>query len=64
MHCASCANTIERAVGAVPGVIQAQVNFATETLTVSLKNGAMPDAITGAVEAAGYSPRLTGADPH
>ena len=55
MHCAACATTIERAVASVPGVIEARVNFATETLTVSLKNGAMPDAITGAVEAAGYT---------
>ncbi len=55
MHCAACATTIERAVASVPGVIEARVNFATETLTVSLKNGALPQAITGAVEAAGYT---------
>ena len=55
MHCAACATTIERAVASVPGVIEARVNFATETLTVSLKNGALPEAITGAVEAAGYT---------
>lgn len=55
MHCAACATTIERAVASVPGVIEARVNFATETLIVSLKNGALPEAITGAVEAAGYA---------
>src|SRR3990172_2306972 len=54
MHCASCATTIERAVASVPGVVESQVNFATETLTVSLNNGARSEAITGAVAAAGY----------
>jgi Cu+-exporting ATPase len=54
MHCASCAATIERAAASVPRVVEAQVNFATETLTVSLSDGARSEAITGAVAAAGY----------
>jgi len=30
MHCASCANTIEKALKKVNGVINASVNYATE----------------------------------
>ena len=35
MHCASCAQTIERAILKLPGVKSAQVNFASETILVS-----------------------------
>ena len=35
MHCAGCANNVERTVRKLPGVIEASVNFATNTLTVS-----------------------------
>lgn len=34
MHCASCATKIEKALGSVPGVTKASVNFATETVQV------------------------------
>lgn len=34
MHCASCATKIEKAIGKVPGVAKASVNFATETAQV------------------------------
>jgi P-type Cu+ transporter len=35
MTCAACAKAVERAVGAVPGIKAAAVNFGTERLTVS-----------------------------
>ena len=35
MHCAGCANNVEKTVKKMPGVIEASVNFATNTLTVS-----------------------------
>ena len=35
MHCAGCANNVEKTVKKLPGVIEASVNFATNTLTVS-----------------------------
>ena len=35
MRCASCAATIERALHTVPGVIEAQVNVATERATIA-----------------------------
>jgi len=34
MHCAGCAATIERVLRAQPGIAQAEVNFAAQTLTV------------------------------
>ncbi len=35
MHCASCAGRIEKALGTAPGVVAANVNFATARATVS-----------------------------
>ena len=35
MHCAGCVATIERALRSVPGVVEAQVNLATEQATVA-----------------------------
>ncbi len=55
MHCASCVRLIERAVGKVGGVSSANVNLATEQLTVSFdKNQCSRENIVSAVEAAGY----------
>ncbi|HLC88364.1 MAG TPA: heavy metal translocating P-type ATPase [Patescibacteria group bacterium] len=55
MHCASCVRLIERAVGKVPGVDSANVNLATEKLTVSFnKDECSPEKIASAVEGAGY----------
>lgn len=52
MTCASCASRIERALHAVPGVTQANVNLATETATV---NGtAQLTDIMQAILTAGY----------
>ena len=34
IHCASCVVKIEKALQSVPGVTEANVNFATETATV------------------------------
>lgn len=35
MHCASCANIIERKLKKIPGVASVQVNYGTETVTIS-----------------------------
>src|SRR5262249_13847 len=35
MHCAGCVATVERALRSVTGVVQAQVNLATEQATVA-----------------------------
>ena len=54
MTCASCANRIERKLNKLDGV-QATVNYATEKATVDYDPAAVePEALVGAVEAAGY----------
>jgi Cu+-exporting ATPase len=58
MTCASCVGRVERALKQVPGVATAEVNLATETATVSLAEGASPDALVEAVRGAGYEARL------
>src|SRR5262249_49933852 len=56
MHCAACVSKVERALETVPGVQRAVVNLATERATVELADeGAVIDALRGAVAAAGYS---------
>ena len=55
MTCASCAGRVEKAARKVPGVDQAGVNLATETLSVSASTGFDPLALRQAVEKAGYT---------
>ena len=60
MTCASCANRIERKLNKLDGV-NASVNYATEKATVEYDPAAVePDALVGAVEAAGYHATLPG----
>lgn len=55
MHCAGCANNVERTVRKLPGVIEASVNFAANTLAVSYQGDKLtPGDIRAAVLAAGY----------
>lgn len=55
MHCSSCANIIERSLKKVPGVNQANVNFAAEKaqITFDPSKAKMVDLL-GAVQKAGY----------
>ncbi|WP_276534982.1 heavy metal translocating P-type ATPase [Cupriavidus gilardii] len=58
MTCASCVGRVERALRAVPGVVDAQVNLATERVLVTLVGGGAADmlpALTEAVARAGYA---------
>jgi Cu+-exporting ATPase len=58
MTCASCATRIERTLNKVEGV-EATVNFATETASVSFDPSVVaPDQLTAAVEGIGYHARL------
>jgi Cu+-exporting ATPase len=59
MHCSSCALLIERSLKKVPGVKQANINFAAEKATVLFDDQAttVPDLI-GAVKSAGYGAQL------
>ncbi|HEY7677081.1 MAG TPA: heavy metal translocating P-type ATPase, partial [Candidatus Methylomirabilis sp.] len=55
ISCASCVNTIEAALRAVPGVLAASVNFAAERATVDYLPGrADVAALRRAIDAAGY----------
>jgi Cu+-exporting ATPase len=59
MTCASCAQTVEKAVQKLAGVEQASVNLATEKLTVSYQQDQVSAAkIAAAVKEAGYDAQL------
>lgn len=65
MDCADCARGIERAVGRLPDVEAASVNFAASTLRVALAPAAPAGAqarVARAVERAGYGARPLPAD--
>jgi Cu+-exporting ATPase len=58
MTCAACASRIERTLNKVDGV-EATVNFATETATVSFDPSVVaPDQLSAAVERIGYHAQL------
>ena len=54
MTCASCVARVEKALLAVPGVLEANVNFATEKASVRAGGGVAMPALKAAVEKAGY----------
>ena len=57
MHCASCVQSVERALGSVPGVGEASVNLATERALVRLTGPVAVERLEAAVRAAGYEAR-------
>lgn len=55
MHCASCVGRVEKALEAVPGVVEAAVDLTTRSATVSFDPcAASPEQLAAAVRAAGY----------
>ncbi len=54
MTCASCVGRVEKALRAVPGVLSAEVNLATERATIGVADGSITPALVAAVVAAGY----------
>ena len=55
MTCASCAQTVEKATGKLPGVVSANVNLATEKMNVQYDPEQLElSEITSAVKEAGY----------
>ena len=58
MNCASCVGRVEKALLAVPGVQEAQVNLAAETATISVNELFKADDVTAALDAAGYPAEL------
>lgn len=55
--CASCVSKIENALNKVPGVVNAEMNFAQRTVSVS--GDAATDSLIHAVEQAGYEAKAT-----
>lgn len=56
MTCASCVGRVEKAIAAVPGVLAACVNLATERASVTVLAGADRAAVSSAISKAGYEP--------
>lgn len=54
MSCAACVGRVEKALLAVPGVLQASVNLASEKATVQALQGVSFAMLAAAVQAAGY----------
>ena len=65
MTCASCVARVEKALRAVPGVIHASVNLASETASVEALATVSSASLAAAVERAGYTARASddGATP-
>ncbi|HST26450.1 MAG TPA: heavy metal translocating P-type ATPase [Gaiellaceae bacterium] len=63
MSCASCAARVERGLGAVEGVDECTVNFATHQATVSFDPARIdPERLVAAVEESGYGASLPHAE--
>ncbi|MBN9885949.1 heavy metal translocating P-type ATPase [Salipiger abyssi] len=63
MSCASCVNRVEKALNAVPGVLSANVNLASETAEVRILAGSVDGAtLARAASDAGYKAHLAGDD--
>ncbi|NNM77779.1 copper-translocating P-type ATPase [Sphingomonas sp. ID1715] len=58
MTCASCVGRVERALTAVPGVVEASVNLATESAQVKTVGAITPETLIAAAEKAGYGARI------
>ncbi len=54
MHCAACAQRVQKTLASRSGVVDAAVNFATERATVECSPGVAAEDLVGAVEDAGY----------
>ena len=62
MSCASCVGRVDKALEAVPGVLDVNVNLASETATVTYLEGAVdPSALMAASAEVGYPAEIAGA---
>lgn len=62
MHCASCANLIERKLLKVPGVVSCNVSYASEQVMVETDPSVKNDEIAKAVQEAGYKAIIQDSD--
>ena len=58
MTCASCVGRVEKALKKLTGVVEAEVNLATETARVMVTDAGMAGALIAAVDKAGYQARV------
>ena len=58
MSCASCVNRIERYLRKIDGVVEANVNLATERASITMLPTVTDEQLIAAVEAAGYDAKL------
>ena len=58
--CGHCKQTVESAVTAVDGVSGADLDLESKWLVVEHDAAASPEALTGAIQAAGYTPEIAG----
>jgi Cu+-exporting ATPase len=54
MHCASCVRVVERSLKKIPGVVQADVNLATESANITFTDQVTVKALADAVASVGY----------
>lgn len=54
MHCASCAATITRKIKKIPGVINAQASYASETIEIESKSTLSSEQLNQDIKALGY----------
>src|SRR5688572_28796940 len=57
MHCGGCIQTIERALGGLPGVEHARANLSTRRITIRWR-GETPPPVIAALKAVGYEAHL------
>jgi mercuric reductase len=62
MTCLDCARTLERALGAVPGVERARVTYPTKRASVIAADGVSRDELLRAVERTGYHAAVVDSD--
>ncbi len=58
MDCTSCALLIQRSLRKIPGVTEANVNYATEKARVIAENQVLAGQLVEAVEKAGYGAKI------
>ncbi len=58
VHCGACIRSVETALAALPGVVQARVNLSTRRVTIRWRDDAPPAPFVAALNAIGYDAHL------
>ena len=62
MTCEHCANTVEKALSGVPGVVSATVSYHDKVAGVTVRSQISIDALVHVVKASGYNAEIIGSD--